>query len=360
MNASFNNRYWVSFYIAVCFLIIVVARLFVAAPAGSDSPGEGQAAGQEVGKIAVAEPVPAEPTELRLLFFGDIMLDRHVKELIDANGGVPYLFEKWQLPEEWQDTDVMMANMEGAVTTGGEHYPPQTGIDFAFDPADVAAFKEYGFTAFTLANNHMSDQGQAGFTETQGYMEELGYVYTGCPDRQVDDCSVATTTVQGVTIGLAGYSMVYGLLDETAMAEQVRALASTTDFVIANVHWGVEYVHTHNGVQERVAHALVDAGADLVIGHHPHVVQDTEVYDGVPIFYSLGNLIFDQYFSKETQEGVGVGVVVDRDRVTGSAAIERIEMLPYRSVRSQVELMEGERKREWLEWFEGLTQINTD
>lgn len=354
MHVPHNNHWWVVLYLTACVIVIVVARLFLATPEDAVLTA-GETAEQGVQEVlsATAAGLPAAgPASLRLLFLGDIMLDRHVKELMVTNGGVPYLFEQWRLPAEWQNVDLMMANLEGAVTTDGEHYPPQAGIDFAFDPADVAAFKDYGFNAFTLANNHMSDQGRTGFTETQAYMEELGYVHAGCPDRQVEACSIATTTLQGIEVGLAGYSMVYGLLDETAMVEQIRTLAASTDFVIANVHWGVEYVHEHNSVQTRVAHALADAGADLVIGHHPHVVQDREVYNGVPIFYSLGNFIFDQYFSPETQEGVGVGVVLQVDE--GGVTIDRTELLPYYGTRSQVQLMTGERREEWLEWLENL------
>lgn len=366
MHISYHNYWWVGIYIALCVALIVIARVTIApvsygASAGQHAAPAAQPATPHAESEGMSQPTH-EPQTMRLLFFGDIMLDRNVKALMNANGGVGYVFENWRLPAFWEDADMMMANMEGAVTTDGAHYPPAAGIDFAFDEADAAQLQYYGFDTFTLANNHMLDQGRAGFLETQEHLTAHGYRFTGCPDRQVGECSVATTTLQGVEIGLAGYSMVYGLLDEDAMAEQIAALASSTDFVIANVHWGVEYVHQHNATQERVAHALVDAGADLVIGHHPHVVQDMEVYsprlrsgeagNGVPIFYSLGNFIFDQYFSTETQEGLGVGVVLLRDE--GGVVIDRIDPLPYKSVRSQIELLTGEEREEWVEWFAEL------
>lgn len=360
MNVHTNNRHaywWIGLYISVCAVAIVAARIFVAVPAATESVDGESVGGQENERTAATTPPAAPapdvaPPTAKLLFFGDIMLDRNVKALMEKNGGVGYVFERWQLPPSWQNVDMAMANMEGAVTENGEHYPPAMGIDFAFDEADVAQLRYYGFDTFTIANNHLLDQGRAGVTETREQLQRLGYRVTGCPDGQVAACSVATTTVRDMTIGLAGYSMVYGLLDEAAMAEQVRALASSTDVVIANVHWGVEYTNQHNKTQERVAHALVDAGADLVIGHHPHVVQDMERYQGVPIFYSLGNFIFDQYFSAETQEGFGVGVMLVRNG--GNVVIDRIDPLPYRSARSQVELLKGEEREAWVDWFRDL------
>ncbi len=107
---------------------------------------------------------------------------------------------------------------------------------------------------------------------------------------------------------MAGFSQVYGLLDADKMLETVRDLASSSDYVVVNIHWGIEYQSKHGQIQQDLAHKLVDAGADAIIGHHPHVVQGSEVYKGKPIFYSLGNFIFDQYFSVETQRGLAVGL----------------------------------------------------
>ncbi len=97
--------------------------------------------------------------------------------------------------------------------------------------------------------------------------------------------------------------------------ERIRAYKQKNIIVIANIHWGQEYEKKQNQKQEDMAHRMVDAGARLVIGHHPHVVQGEEIYDGVPIYYSLGNFVFDQVFP-ETREGWLVGCSMSREKTT--------------------------------------------
>jgi poly-gamma-glutamate synthesis protein (capsule biosynthesis protein) len=285
-----------------------------------------------------------------MLFFGDIMLDRHVKDKIKQNG-FDYLLNNFQLPGEWQTPDVMMANLEGAATTEGAHYEPQLSIDFAFAPNDVAQLKNYGFNFFSLANNHILDQGQVGLTETQKNLEVLGFNYVGCPDRQVGDCSFKIENINDVKIGWLAYSMVYGILDEEKLREQIETVSAKTDLTITMIHWGVEYEGQARSNQVALAHQMIDAGADAIIGSHPHVVQNVEIYNNKPIFYSLGNFIFDQYFSAETQQGLGVGLIFNNGKM-------EITLLPFASKVSQVELMDGDEKQEFLSWLAGDSEID--
>lgn len=291
----------------------------------------------------LAFALKAKERPLKLLFFGDIMLDRHVKEKINRNG-FSYLLEKFNLPAEWQAPDIQMANLEGAVTAGGRHYPPEISIDFAFNPDDMGQLKNYGFNFFTIANNHILDQGQIGFTETQKNLENLGFNYVGCPDRQTGECNIKILDIRDITIATLGYSMVYGVLDEEKMLAQIIAAKTQADLTVVFMHWGVEYEQASRKNQQTLAHKIIDAGADVLIGSHPHVVQEMEIYKSKPIFYSLGNFIFDQYFSRETQEGLGVGITVDNDKM-------EITLLPFKSKVSQIELMAGEERDRWLKWF---------
>jgi len=292
---------------------------------------------------------------INFLFFGDIMLDRHVKEIMNKNGRVDYLLKNLAGGEKrfFQGIDVIGANLEGAVTVGGQHYPPEISIDFAFDPKDVAQLKNYGFSFFSLANNHILDQGQAGFTETQKNLGELGFDYAGCADRKVDECSVKIKEINGVRIGFLAYSMVYGVLDEDKVVEQIKSLKKETDFVVVNMHWGVEYEQQARSNQIALAHKMVDIGADIIIGSHPHVVQEMEVYKNKPIFYSLGNFIFDQYFSRETQEGLGIGLSIDNGKIA-------ITLLPFQSKVSQVELMAGNDKQKFLNWLAESSKVSEE
>lgn len=282
------------------------------------------------------------------LFFGDIMLDRNVAKVIAARG-FSYLLDGLAGEEGrfFGGVDLVGANLEGAVTDGGAHYPPEAGNDFAFSPSTVAQLQRYGFSYFTLANNHSLDQGRRGLNETEENLSQLGYLYSGCPDAAVGDCSATTTSLGGISVGLAGFSMVYHPFDLDEAAAIVSRLASSTDFVTVNVHWGTEYEHEFRTSQQAVAHRLIEAGADVIIGHHPHVVQGVERYRGKLIFYSLGNFIFDQYFSTDTQRGLGVGLTLTQPQPGAPVAYEA-RLFPVRSDSSRVTLLIGDEREQFL------------
>lgn len=284
-------------------------------------------------------------SNINFLFFGDVMLDRHVKENIDKQG-FQYLFINMPDAEYdfWQDKDIVMANLEGAVTNAGSHYPPVMSIDFSFQPDDVSQLKDYNFNFFNIANNHISDQGVQGIQETYSNLHNLNLDYVGCMDRKVDDCSLNIKEINGVKVAFLGYSMVYGVLPEQQLLSQIKQARTQADLVVVNMHWGVEYEKTPRQNQIILAHKIIDSGADLIIGHHPHVVQNMEIYQDKMIFYSLGNFIFDQYFSQATQEGLAVGLMWQNQHWQAT-------LFPFFSDKGQVQLMSNQRKSNFLEWF---------
>lgn len=305
-------------------------------------------------KADAGEAVKGEEKILSLLFFGDLMLDRHVKERIQGQN-LDYLFEGFKKDNfDFNKYDFISANLEGAVTNNGDHYPPNNAYDFAFSPELIAKLKNYNFKVFNLANNHLSDQGERGITETRVNLEKMGFEFYGCPDGQASECSSAVVKAGDLKIGLAGFSMVYNLFSEEKAMAIITDLKNKTDLVIVNVHWGVEYSHIFNKTQTETARQLIDAGADVIIGHHPHVVQGMETYKNKPIFYSLGNFIFDQYFSRDTQEELAVELRLGADKQLG------ITLYPLISKQSQPSLMAGEQKKKYLEKIAGWSKVNRD
>jgi len=268
---------------------------------------------------------------LKMVFLGDMMLDRDAGLKIKQKG-LAYIFEKTKDSELFYNNDIISCNLEGAVTNGAQHYPPDISYDFAFSPEIIGQLKNYGFNFFNLANNHIMDQGQRGLNETKQNLEMLGLNYSGCPDGQIAECSGKIIQVKNWQIGLVGFSMVYAKLDQEMLQKTIKDLADKTDLVIVNMHWGSEYQHRFNQAQQEIAHKLIDLGADVVVGHHPHVVQGIEIYKDKPIFYSLGNFIFDQYFSQDTQQGLAVLVDINADQ-------RHFSLIPLTSKRGQVELM---------------------
>jgi len=290
---------------------------------------------------------------MSFLFLGDIMLDRNVGALIKKNG-LGSLLDTLAGEEKrfFSGMDVISANLESAVTNGGEHYRPIAVNDFAVHPDIVKELQEqYNFNYFTIANNHLWDQGTVGVTETENNLKELGLSFSGCIDSALGDCSSTVMNIGEKKVGFVAMSMVYHDFDLEQAKAIVEGLKATTDYIVVNIHWGKEYEHQFNKKQQSIAYALIDSGADVIIGHHPHVVQGMEVYNNKPIFYSLGNFIFDQYFSSDTQEGVSLGYAVKDTTLS-------ISLFPLRSVKSQALLMTEKEKEVFLEKFIQWSQVD--
>jgi len=247
------------------------------------------------------------PAQFSMLFVGDIMLDRSVETLIKQKG-LDYILGDLASQNFFSNYDLIGANLEGAVTDGGKYYAPVKEFDFAFNPEIVAQLSDYGFNFFNLANNHLTDQGEQGVTQTKNNLANLGFNYSGCQEGLVSDCSLIIIPIKGQKVGMIGLSMVGIKLDFEKIHTLINSLKDKTDWIIVNIHWGEEYYLSANNIQKNIAHQLIDDGVDVVIGHHPHVIQEVEVYKNKPIFYSLGNFIFDQYFSNDTQEGLAVSL----------------------------------------------------
>ena len=298
---------------------------------------------------------PSNQNGLGMMFFGDLMLDRNVKTKIEANG-IGYIFDQLAGEENrfFMGSDIVSANLEGSVTNNGDHYPPEASIDFAIDPKYLAAIKDdYYFNYFNLANNHIWDQGTRGMEETAQNLNKLDLDFSGCADAMIDTCTTKIINIGDSKISMASFSMVYNQFDLEAALEKITELKSNTDLVITQIHWGVEYDHQFNQTQQNLAHQMIDAGADMIIGHHPHVVQGIEVYKNKPIFYSLGNFVFDQYFSKDTQQELGIGIYYEQNKYN-------IHLFPINSSYSQLSLMQGTDKASFLEKIVTWSNINPE
>ena len=245
--------------------------------------------------------------KISALFVGDIMLDRGVKTLIDQKG-LNYLFDELAGDGFFSGYDLIGANLEGVVTNNGQYYQPVKEFDFVFHPETVSRLADYGFNFFNLANNHFDDQGERGIAETRKNLSNLGFYFSGCQDGLIAECSSTIISIKDEKLGMVGLSTVGTKFDLEKAGEAINLLKGKTDWIIVNIHWGEEYDTHFDKIQQEIAHKLIDYGADAVIGHHPHVVQEVEVYNSRPIFYSLGNFIFDQYFLNEAQEGLAVSL----------------------------------------------------
>ncbi len=274
---------------------------------------------------------------LTLLAVGDIMLGRTVESLMRRNGDdYPFALADAML----QGHDMVFGNLEGPIVE--QHVPtlPQS-LRFSFASGVASVLKRYHFSVLSLANNHGLDQGEAGVRSTVSFLTDAGIAAVGSPNGFPQE-RIVTATANGRTIHMLAFNELQpSFPTEEGLTKIAEAAADPEAFVVVSVHWGNEYQLHSNGHQQTLAHAMVDQGADLILGHHPHVVQELEQYKDALVVYSLGNFIFDQYFSKDTQEALALAAEIRDENV-------RYRLLPLVSVRSQPQPMPTERTATWL------------
>ena len=284
---------------------------------------------------------------ITLLGVGDMMLGRYVRTLMDANG-MNYPFEK--ITHELNGIDYIFSNFEGPIKE--QEVATQKSISFRFNPDVVWVVKNAGINIVSIANNHALDQGWGGRSDTMKFLKEAGIRYFGHPKNEVEE-NVYIGQIADKTVAFVGFDDTIFKVEEESAKKIIQELDIVADYVVVSIHWGVEYVHQPTERSQMLAHLFVDSGADIVIGHHPHVVQTMEIYNETPIFYSLGNFVFDQYFSQDTQEGLGIGMIIENEAMT-------IYLLPYAIPASQPVLMEGDAKIAFLEKFISWGNYNED
>lgn len=239
--------------------------------------------------------------KLTMVIGGDLMLDRGVRKLGQDKG-----YEKFfsGIVDLLKSADLAIANLEGPITT----YPSKTllsngkispELTFTFAPETAKALATVGFDALSLANNHTANFGQKGLDETRGYLKKAGVAYFGSPANTAS--STLLLEKNGFRLALVGYHAFSSGFE--GISDNIRDLNNRGYFVIVMPHWGEEYATSSTADQKAKARLMVAAGAKAIFGAHPHVVMEHSLIGDVPVFYSLGNLLFDQYFSPEVLNG---------------------------------------------------------
>jgi gamma-polyglutamate biosynthesis protein CapA len=256
-----------------------------------------------------AEQSAEEKKPVKILFIGDMMFDRYIRTLAEKRAG-DYSFIFSEIKDFLSGYDLVIGNLEGPITgknsvSVGTAMDEKKNLVFSFDPAVAKVLWESNIKLVNLGNNHILNQGEEGLAETEKSLEEAGIEYFGDTGHGQE---FSIRKIRGNELAFINYNYSQSGSFEKALGD-IKNLKGQSDFVIALPHWGTEYKAGDPGQKIReAAHELVDAGADLVVGTHPHVVQESETYKGKKIYYSLGNFIFDQYFSLDTMRGLAVGV----------------------------------------------------
>lgn len=270
----------------------------------------------------------ASETAWTMTAVGDVMLDRHVRQTIVKRGAAFPFADIAPL----LTGDAVLANLEGPFTDNPS-VATDTNLVFTFDPAVTPVLKHSGFTILSVANNHTLNFGQAGLDKTRRVLDDSDLAYFGDPKNRVG--FVRTASVHGRSVAWVGYNGLAAGLD--SVLEEIRSVRATADTVIVAAHWGNEYNRTFTARQQQTAHQFISAGADLVLGSHPHVVEPLEIYQGKLIAYSLGNFLFDQYFSEDTLQGLLLTLTISPSETTAS-------LQPIVTVGGQVRLLTGSKR----------------
>lgn len=257
--------------------------------------------------VGTLPEAPARRAPVTLFVVGDVMLDRNVAARTRSAHDPAYPFRLVEKDSRFQNADLQVMNLEGPVTD--QRRPPQKSIDFLFDPSVVPVLKQVGFDVVSQANNHGHDQGTIGAEDSRARLEKTRFVVFGDEVRN-DEVAVATTTVYGRRLAFVGFNSVSAPIRDAVASTTMKFARDHADTVIVYMHWGVEYRDRPSAEQTVRAHWLIDHGADIVIGAHPHWAQGLSVYRGKPIVYSLGNFVFDQDWSRETNQSLAVGVTI--------------------------------------------------
>ena len=283
----------------------------------------------------IITPTPTlTPQSVSILFLGDTMLSRGVAYQITKNNDLYYSFQ--YVKDYLLNNDFVFSNLEspvidGKVINAGEMF-------FRTDEKLIPILKEMNFSIVSLANNHMLDMGQKGLLNTFNILKDNNIQYAGAGKNYEKAHELKILEKNGIKFAFLAYNDndVVSVTNEAtenkagtafmnleALKKDVEAAELISDFVIVSMHSGDEYQLEPNQRQINFAHTAIDNGADLVIGHHPHIVQKYEKYKNGYIFYSLGNFIFDQMWSQETREGVMIKIVFGKDE------IKTMEATPY-------------------------------
>ncbi len=247
--------------------------------------------------LIILTGIAPEPYILRVIFLGDVMLGRGVEQAASRESD-------WQpftaLLPLTANADILAANLESPLTTA----PMEThGYMLCASPWQGDALRAASFDLVTLANNHNMDCGQAGADQTQAVLRGLGIQYAN------SGTDIVFTENHRYRLAFLALDDISTPLNTARIRQALDDVTNRTDIVVVSIHWGGEYQPAPSNRQRSLSERLVAAGADAIIGHHPHVIQPIETLyrDGntppVPVFFSLGNAMFDQHGLPDTRMG---------------------------------------------------------
>jgi len=272
-----------------------------------------------------------EPSSTRIVAVGDIMLARAIgKRLsteIKQQGETNYPFG--EMLDVLKNADITIGNLECAISSKGT---PMPGKDYTFraPPNATRQLTAAGFDIVTLGNNHSKDYGSDALIDTLDHLKKSGIATIGAGRNRSEAREFKViTTKDGTRVGFLGYTMILprnflaeaktpgvAWAKEKGLANDIKAAKASCDVLMVQYHWGTEYTVNPTKAQRILAHKTIDLGADIVVGHHPHWIQEVEFYKGKFIAYSLGNFVFDMNHRPKVTEGMIVTCEIRNKKIS--------------------------------------------
>lgn len=291
------------------FLILVIVSFIVYKnnpKLESSLKNEANAINSEEGiqiKIKDEEKINNSSSSVKILFVGDMMFDRRIREITEKNGE-DYIFSC--IDDLLKSVDLVVGNLEGPITTNktvskGSVVGSPDNYRFTFPTTTAQLLFRHNIKVVTLGNNHISNFGEDGIVSTHDFLEKAGVGYFG---GLRDNETIFKKNIKGVPFSFIAYNA-FGGDDYRFIEEKIKSQSNLGNKVIVYAHWGEEYSINTTHIKE-IAKIFVESGASLIVGSHPHVIIAKENIEGVPVYYSLGNFIFDQYWKDEVKNGLAV------------------------------------------------------
>lgn len=275
----------------------------------------------------------AEEEKITIILVGDIMLDRGVKNMIDKNGAGDFKFPFLKIADYLKEADVVLGNLESLISDKGTRVG---GIySFRAEPKAVEGLVYAGFNVVSVANNHIFDYGREAMEDSFSRLKEAEIAYVGGGFNKEEAYAPFIKEIEGTKIAFLAYTNLgpenwragennTGVAwvseeDFEKIKKDISLAKENSDILIISLHTGEEYREEPNQFQIKFSQMAIEAGADLVVGHHPHVVQPIEIHQLAEgegyIAYSLGNFVFDQDFSEETMRGLALKAIVEKGKI---------------------------------------------
>jgi poly-gamma-glutamate synthesis protein (capsule biosynthesis protein) len=316
-------------------MLSVILALSVACGTPSERQPASQTTQTAVPTLAPSPPTPTPPPTISLVAIGDLMLARDLVTLMDRYGAM-YPFER--VAPILADADITVANLEGTFTEGGT--PADKKYVFRTPPRDATGLALAGIDVVSLANNHALDFGPEGLRDTIAALDAAGIAHSGAGENDTAARRPAILAVGGLRVAFLSYAatadasaaapdadgVAWGTVD--TISEDVKRARGQADVVVVSLHAGNEYADEPSDTQRLLAQAAIEAGATLVLGHHPHVLQRWESRGPSFVAYSLGNFVFDLDGDDLAQLGPAPFQTVALKIYVSASGVEKVEPIP--------------------------------